>query len=107
MFCVATVTLKFSPAQFSATATVARPDRSSAHELGLTSTHPQWDRRPRRGIKLAYTYGTNAQDRLSWPRSYSQLPDPSVMLLQSHAQPVQAPERYIRETTRVSSEYHL
>ena len=63
---------EFSPAQFSATATVARPDRSSAHELGLTSTHPQWDRRPRRGIKLAYTYGTNAQDRLSWPRSYFQ-----------------------------------
>ena len=75
--------------------------------LGLTSTHPQRIRRLRQTIEPAYPYGTNAQDRLSWPRSYSQLLGPSDMLLQSHAQPVRALEPYIRETARVGSEYHL
>ena len=46
-------------------------------------------------------FGTNAQ---VCPRPYSQLPGPSDMLLQSHAQPVQAPELYVRETARVSSD---
>ena len=41
------------------------------------------------------------------PRQYSQLPSPSVMPLQSHAQPVRAPEPYVRETAKVGSEYRL
>jgi hypothetical protein len=68
---------------------------------------PLRTRRPRRAIEPAYPYGTNVQDRLSWPRPYSQLPVLSVMLLQSHAQPVRAPEPYVRETARVGSKYHL